>query len=70
MDGRTRFDSIGSVRLNQLPHLTYPTRTHAPHHDANFIDQVNSDGDVTISNDGATILQKMDVEHQVRAMRT
>lgn len=26
---------------------------------------VNSDGDVTISNDGATILQKMDVEHQV-----
>lgn len=26
---------------------------------------VNSDGDVTISNDGATILQKMEVEHQV-----
>lgn len=26
---------------------------------------VNSDGDVTITNDGATILQKMDVEHQV-----
>ena len=26
---------------------------------------VNSDGEVTISNDGATILQKMEVEHQV-----
>ena len=26
---------------------------------------VNSDGDVTITNDGATILQKMEVEHQV-----
>lgn len=26
---------------------------------------VNSDGEVTITNDGATILQKMDVEHQV-----
>lgn len=26
---------------------------------------VSSDGDVTISNDGATILQKMEVEHQV-----
>lgn len=26
---------------------------------------VNPDGDVTISNDGATILQKMEVEHQV-----
>lgn len=27
---------------------------------------VNPDGDVTISNDGATILQKMEVDHQVR----
>jgi hypothetical protein len=27
---------------------------------------VNPDGDVTISNDGATILQKMEVEHQVQ----
>jgi T-complex protein 1 subunit epsilon len=26
---------------------------------------VSSDGDVTITNDGATILQKMEVEHQV-----
>lgn len=26
---------------------------------------VNPDGDLTISNDGATILQKMEVEHQV-----
>jgi len=26
---------------------------------------VNSDGEVTITNDGATILQKMEVEHQV-----
>ena len=26
---------------------------------------VNSDGQVTISNDGATILDKMEVEHQV-----
>lgn len=28
---------------------------------------VNPDGDVTISNDGATILQKMEVDHQVRS---
>lgn len=27
---------------------------------------VSPDGDVTISNDGATILDKMQVEHQVR----
>ena len=26
---------------------------------------VSADGDVTITNDGATILQKMEVEHQV-----
>ena len=26
---------------------------------------VSKDGDVTITNDGATILEKMDVEHQV-----
>lgn len=26
---------------------------------------VSSDGEVTITNDGATILQKMEVEHQV-----
>lgn len=26
---------------------------------------VSSDGDVTITNDGATILQKMDVEHEI-----
>jgi len=26
---------------------------------------VDPDGDVTITNDGATILQKMDVEHQI-----
>ena len=26
---------------------------------------VSPDGDVTVSNDGATILEKMDVEHQV-----
>lgn len=26
---------------------------------------VSPDGDVTISNDGATILQKMQVEHQI-----
>lgn len=26
---------------------------------------VSSDGDVTITNDGATILQQMDVEHQI-----
>lgn len=26
---------------------------------------VNPDGEVTISNDGATILQKMEVEHQI-----
>lgn len=28
---------------------------------------VSPDGDVTITNDGATILNKMQVEHQVRA---
>lgn len=28
---------------------------------------VSPDGDVTITNDGATILDKMQVEHQVRA---
>ena len=27
--------------------------------------QVSPDGDVTVSNDGATILEKMDVEHQI-----
>lgn len=26
---------------------------------------ISSDGDVTITNDGATILQKMDVEHEI-----
>ncbi len=26
---------------------------------------VSSDGDVTITNDGATILEKMDVEHEI-----
>lgn len=26
---------------------------------------VSPDGDVTVSNDGATILEKMDVEHQI-----
>ena len=26
---------------------------------------VNQDGEVTITNDGATILEKMEVEHQV-----
>ena len=26
---------------------------------------VSADGDITISNDGATILQKMEVQHQV-----
>ena len=28
---------------------------------------VSSDGDITITNDGATILKMMDVDHQVRA---
>ncbi len=27
---------------------------------------VSQDGDVTVTNDGATILEKMDVQHQVR----
>lgn len=26
---------------------------------------ISADGDVTITNDGATILQKMDVEHEI-----
>ncbi len=29
---------------------------------------VSPDGDVTVTNDGATILQKMQVEHQVRLL--